>query len=346
MGTILKKPRLHAYNVSDHLEFHKLAYKICEKNASLLGDASMVPNYWSAIIQEETTYKWFRKSIFTAKKAETDRARDRAIKGIAAIIRNDLKHFDPAMRDHAMHINILFQAYGNMPAADYDAETANIDSLLERLGSADYQTAIQAMRLGEWINELHKQNELFKTYVDDASKEQLTKPGIEPKKARRQTDEALQVITNRIIALVMLNGTLGYEGFITEFNMLVNHYNTLLNEHYGRLHARINITQADIGMIPLQLFTGKPVFVIPELTVTTVKEGKEITLTPIFSKDFTVTYQNNVNPGTATLIIKGIDKYIGEIVTTFNILPPAPTDNNTAQQLNNSINKQLNNEKQ
>jgi hypothetical protein len=334
MRTVLRKPRLHAYNISDHLEFHKLSYKVCEKNATLLGDASMVPNYWNAIVQEETTYKWFRKSVFTAKKAEADRARDKAIKGITAIIRNNMKHFDPAMRDYAMHINVLLLAYGNMPMADYDAETANIESLLERLGNADYQTAIQAMGLGAWIDELHKQNELFKTYVNDATQEQLVKPGIEPKKARRQTDEALQVITNRITALVMLNGTLGYEEFINEFNVLVNHYNTLLNEHYGRLHARIDITPAVIGTISEQPFTGKPVFVIPELTVTAVRDGKEITLTPVFSKDFTVTYQNNVNPGTATLIIKGIDKYTGEIVTTFNILPPAFTDSNTTQQLN------------
>jgi hypothetical protein len=38
-----------------------------------------------------------------------------------------------------------------------------------------------------------------------------------------------------------------------------------------------------------------------------------------FSEDFTVSYKNNVAPGTATLTISGIGKYTGEIITTFKI---------------------------
>jgi hypothetical protein len=50
------------------------------------------------------------------------------------------------------------------------------------------------------------------------------------------------------------------------------------------------------------------------------KEGKQTVLHPVFSEDFTVAYKNNIEPGTATLLIKGIGKYAGEITTTFNIV--------------------------
>jgi hypothetical protein len=64
----------------------------------------------------------------------------------------------------------------------------------------------------------------------------------------------------------------------------------------------------------------KPVFVIPSLTLRIKeKDGTIKIVEPVFSVDFTVAYQNNVNPGTARLVITGIGKYVGEIDTTFNI---------------------------
>jgi hypothetical protein len=56
--------------------------------------------------------------------------------------------------------------------------------------------------------------------------------------------------------------------------------------------------------------------VIPEVSIS--KDDKNVELT--FSEDFSVAYKNNVERGTATLIIKGIGKYASEIVTTFNIV--------------------------
>jgi hypothetical protein len=49
------------------------------------------------------------------------------------------------------------------------------------------------------------------------------------------------------------------------------------------------------------------------------KDGTEKVVELVFSKDYTVSYKNNVDRGTATLYIKGIGKYVGELTTTFNI---------------------------
>jgi hypothetical protein len=319
METILRKPDLTRFNISDHLEFHELSFAMCVRYASFFS-LLIITEYSDALNQEKAVFKWIHKSEITAKKAKTDHARDHAVKGIAAVVRNDMKHFDPTIRDHALHVYGLLEAYGNMPAADYDAETANIDSLITRLRSIGYQASVTALGLAGWIAELEAQNNLFKTYVDDFAKEQIAKPAIEPKAARQQTDDALHVATNHVTSLVILNGQSQYVAFINEFNTLVNHYNNLVHEHYGRLHARTDITPSVLGAIPEQPYTGKPVFVIPELILTVEREGKTFTLHPEFSVDFTVTYKNNVEPGTATLTITGIGKFVGEIVTTFNII--------------------------
>ncbi|MDR0581702.1 MAG: DUF6261 family protein [Prevotellaceae bacterium] len=320
METILRKPDLSHFNISDHLEFHKLSYQLCLKCEPVIGDHDLIVAYGMAVDQEETVYKWLRKSEYTQKKANADHARDKTYMGMTAVVRNSMKDFDPMIRDHAVHVHNLLEVYGNVTKADYDGETADIDSLVVRLRSDAYRGSVMALGLSRWINELYDRNEEFKIYVDDATQEKVDKPAISSRAANRQTDEALRKVTNRDIALIILNGAGPYREFITPFNVLVDHYNTLVHEHYGRLHARIDITPSAIGAIPEQPFTGKPVFVLPELTLMVEREGKQIMLYPVFSEDFTVAYQNNINPGTATLIIKGIGKYAGEITTTFNII--------------------------
>jgi hypothetical protein len=319
MNVILRTPRLSRYNISDHLEFHTLSYKMCSHYATQIDAPALITEYRDALQQEERVYNWLRKSEFTAKKADSDRTRDKILRSMAAIVRTNMKHFDPAMRDRALHVQTLLKNYGDATKADYDAETANIDSLITRLQSSDYQEAATALGLGGWINKLESENTLFKTYVSHATQEKRAKPEITAKAARRQTDDILRSITTRVTSLVVLNGQNEYAGFISEFNVLVNHYNTLVHEHYGRLHAHIDITPSNIDTIPEQPYTGEPIFVIPKLTLTVTREGKQTVLHPLFSVDFLVTYRNNVEPGTATLIIRGIGKYKGEITTTFSI---------------------------
>ncbi|MDR2065946.1 MAG: DUF6261 family protein [Prevotellaceae bacterium] len=319
MNKILNKPDKGRYKNAYHIEFHKLSYDICNKYATAIDAPELLAEYHDKVAQEENIYNWVRRSEYTKKKADADNARDSIFSGIKGIIRANMKHFDPSVRDNANHVNNLLINYGKLKQSGYDAETAGIENIIVRLNSADYLPAIQNLGLAPWIAELENQNTLFKNYVDDVVQEKVEKPSITSIVARRQTDEALKQITDRITSLVILNGQADYNGFIAEFNVLVNHYNTLVHEHYGRLHARIDITPAAIDAIPEQYCTGKPVFVIPELTLTVEKEGKQTILHPVFSEDFTVAYKNNVEPGTATLIIKGIGKYTGEITTTFNI---------------------------
>jgi hypothetical protein len=321
METILRKPDVTHYNISDHLEFHTLSYRTCEKYDFIVNAHPLIENYRDALAMEELVYKWFRKSEYTAKKAEADHARDHAVKGIEAVVRNDMKHFDPAVRDNALHLHMLLETYGNITKADYDGETAAIDSLLARLQSPAYNPAVLALGLTPWVNELHAQNELFKSYVDDAAQEQIEKPDTTPRTARHATDEALRKITEVVTSLIILKLPVEYTAFVEEFNTLVNHYNTLVHEHYGRLHVRTDIAPAAIDPIAEQPFTGKPIFVIPGVTlVVKEKDGSEKTVVLEFTKDFTVAYENNVNVGTATLHINGIGKYAGTLTTTFNIV--------------------------
>jgi cell fate (sporulation/competence/biofilm development) regulator YmcA (YheA/YmcA/DUF963 family) len=240
---------------------------------------------------------------------------------LLAFIRAYLRHFDPVISDAANHIYKLLLNYGDVVNASYDAETTAIDSILMRLQSEDYIQDVNLLNLTPWISRLNDFNTQFKQYVEGTSQENIKKPQISAKESRKQTDEALRQITSRIEALATLNNPDKYMPFIQEYNEVVEHYNLLLQEHYGRIHAQIDIDSAYIEPIPPQTFTGKPICVIPELKLTQkTSEGIAQTVDLVFTEDFTVSYKKNINPGTATITIHGIGKYKGEIVTTFNIV--------------------------
>ncbi|MDR0370231.1 MAG: DUF6261 family protein, partial [Prevotellaceae bacterium] len=192
---------------------------------------------------------------------------------------------------------------------------------IEHLGKPDYTPSVTALALLPWITELTSLNNLFKTYVDDTTQEQVDKPDVSFREARNQTNLALHELMDRITAKINLEGPDTYLPFIKEFNVTTDHYNTLMHEHYGRLHARTDIGSAKIGDIATMSYTGKPIYVIPSVSIDICdKDGDTKQVDLIFSVDFTVAYQNNIEPGTAGLTITGIGKYTGSIQTTFNIV--------------------------
>jgi hypothetical protein len=241
--------------------------------------------------------------------------------GITTLVRTNLKHFDPAIRNNAARIHNLLENYGDLTNAGYDAETAGIDSVVTKLNSYEYLNAVKDLGLTILIVELAKRNSLFKKYVDDTTQEQVNKPEISFSQARRETNEALRSIINRVTSLIDFNGPDEYAGFVEEFNVTTKYYNNLVRERYGRIHAGIDIAQANIAPIEVQQYSGKPVYVIPIVSICKVNSDESKTVIElVFSEDFNVAYKNNVNPGTATLVIKGIGNYAGEITSTFNII--------------------------
>lgn len=80
--------------------------------------------------------------------------------------------------------------------------------------------------------------------------------------------------------------------------------------------GKVNISSLSFSKISAQVYTGKQIK--PKITV---KKGST-TLTK--GKDYSVTYKNNKNIGTASVIIKGLGNYTGSKKISFKIKPAAP----------------------
>ena len=81
--------------------------------------------------------------------------------------------------------------------------------------------------------------------------------------------------------------------------------------------ALIDIAGVSVGEMASRTYTGK------EITQNVVVKDGDQTL--VMGTDYTVSYENNIDPGTATVIIAGIGRYAGEVVKEFTILPGKTT---------------------
>ncbi|MDR2423702.1 MAG: DUF6261 family protein [Prevotellaceae bacterium] len=318
---IIARANMTRYSTANHVEFHKLGAGICVKYAAAIGSQSLIDGYEAAVVKESEVFKWIRRSEFTQKKIQADRRRDDLYRGLAETVKANLRHFDPQAYNAACHVDNLLKGYGDVVHLNYDAETASIDSVVVLLRSDSFVDDAQLLRLTPWINELEIANNEFKQYVSKTAQEEIDRPDVSPKESRRRSDVALRLIIDRVDAMITLNGDAALTGFLAEYNTLAKHYNTLINEHYGRIHIRTDIAGATIAAIPPQPFNGQPVYAIPEVSLrSTAPDGSEKVVRLVFITDFTVGYKNNFQPGTATLTVVGLGNYKGEVVTTFNIV--------------------------
>ena len=89
----------------------------------------------------------------------------------------------------------------------------------------------------------------------------------------------------------------------------------------GTLTATFKINKLKMSTATVTLsktsmtYTGKELK--PKVTVKIKVDGKTVTLTK--GTDYTVTYKNNIGPGTATVVIKGKGNFTGTIKATFTI---------------------------
>lgn len=79
--------------------------------------------------------------------------------------------------------------------------------------------------------------------------------------------------------------------------------------------AATPITNATLSYTASHTYTGKAIK--PKVTVKLKKKT-------LSASDYTVSYKNNVNPGTATVTVKGKGKYSGSVTKSFYIKPAAP----------------------
>jgi hypothetical protein len=167
----------------------------------------------------------------------------------------------------------------------------------------------------------------FDTFVDllgQRDDERVEKPPY----TGAQTRKELNRIYRQIAFAINASAATAPAETVDEFITFIEHLNTEI----ARINAEVRPAKKNISVltrlvivpIPIQIHTGLPIIVIPELYYID-DDGKATRMW--LGKDFEVSYRNNTDVGTAEVIIHGKGEYTGQATVKFNIArKPLPTE--------------------
>jgi hypothetical protein len=174
-----------------------------------------------------------RKSATTEQLAEADHVRDVTFRGFADAVKSGLSHFDPARREAARKLQIVFDHYGNIARKLYDEETASLYNFLQEMNTL-HATAVTALGLGEWVSRLDADNRAFDALRQTRYAEDAGKPDLRMIEIRRETDRTFRDMLDRLDASILLHGEAPYAPFVIALNIRIEHYTNIIAQRKGR----------------------------------------------------------------------------------------------------------------
>jgi hypothetical protein len=249
-------------------------------------------------------------SLLTEQLEETDQRIDRDLTGINAVIFSFLHHFDPVKVAAAKAIEKRLNDFGDIRSKPYSEESTAVQLLVQVL-FVEFKDEILLLGLSDWVVDLDAAEKIFTALFDQRNTELADRIKGDIPELRHMMEELYHKMNDRVMADVVTNGDAKCGEFIKQVNEQITHYN-----EQNSPSARKSIAHVVVVPIPVQTYTQEPIIVIPEVHF--VEEGKP-TKKLVFSVDFTVTYRDNINVGTAELIIHGKGGYKGQKVVVFNI---------------------------
>jgi hypothetical protein len=275
-----------------------------------------VPQFDELVAKEGKLVDAQKKNPYTALIVDADKLNDRLALGIKGTIAVAMKHYDSKIVAAAVRLNDRLKAFGKIESKSYEEEAAAISILIADLQSSVFSTDVTIVGLTGWVTQLATSVENFKNLLQlrnesiapDLGKENL-------KTVRRQIEVVYHKMTNRINAAAELDETGQYATFIQQLNAGIHYF----NEH-THINAKKDLGESDytvIDQIGVQTYTGMEITPLP---VVSYHEKEKAPVQLVFTKDFSLTFKNNRNPGMATLTVHGKGAYKGKKSTTFNII--------------------------
>jgi hypothetical protein len=218
----------------EHYQFHTDVTNLVQTSDPVkLNIAVAFAPYLAKYNDEQKALDIIRKSAFTEEITQADILRDTTFRGFSDAVLSATRHFNADVRQAASRLQVVFDHYGNLTTKPYDEETAAIGSMVTDLtttNAADLATT----QLTGWATALKANNDAFAELKKSRYTEKSELPMLRMKETRVSTDAAYRTLTERINALIVVNGETGYTAFVNELNKRVEAYSNSLAQRKGR----------------------------------------------------------------------------------------------------------------
>ncbi len=226
----LKSTRLHN---EEHFEFHTgFSHLVDKVTPAALGIEPQYSAYKFLYANEFEALGFIRKSHITDELADADGLRDFTYRGLFDSVKAGGNHFNPLVRNAATRVQVVFDYYGNLTIKSYDDETASINKFVSEL-KVKYAADVIILGIADWLDELQANNDAFVELQQSRNSKEAEKTQLRMRQMRLEVDAAFRTITNRINALIIVNGEGAYKEFVGELNKLIERYNNNLAIRLG-----------------------------------------------------------------------------------------------------------------
>ncbi len=231
----MKIQKIHLNNLhnEEHFQFYAEFKSMVENaGAAKLKIQSQFDVFVALYDQEDEALKKITKSALTEQIEEADKQRDFIFRGLADTNKAALNHYNAEVREGARRLQIIFDAYGNIARKSPNKATAAIYNLLQEL-NAHSEEVDDVGTLSGWMDELERKNQALDELIKQRYDESAQRNTLVLKEVRAQVDDAYRAITERIDALMLIEGSVVYEEFIRRLNVVIEKYNNTLARRQG-----------------------------------------------------------------------------------------------------------------
>ena len=228
----ISKIDIHSLRNDAHFQFNTEFKDLVTKfNPQTLKVETLFNSYLPLWEREDEALKKINKSALTEKIQEADKARDETFAGMVEINKGMCHHFNKKTAEAAHRVKIVLDTYGNVAKKTLNEETSAIYNLLQDLRLEKYAADVATSNITDWADELERRNQALEGFMKERFDETAAKCDIVLKQARAEVDKVYHQITERIDALVIVEGLETYEAFIRTLNAVVAKYAVKHHKH-------------------------------------------------------------------------------------------------------------------
>jgi hypothetical protein len=275
--------------------------------------ADLRPEFNEWYEKEKTLLDWVRRSEYTVKIAEANKALDQALSAFWAQVRSASFLSSTEQRDAAARLELVHRRYGYIQKKPYETEASDVLEILGMLEIGGERAAdVAILELNTWVLPIRVAYTAFNNLFHNRNAEWMNRPNY----TFRDVRPGIEGVYHRMVRLIESNAVAGptadmCEAFIDRLNPEIKH----LNEQYHRARKDLS-ANVQPEPIPTQDYIGEPITPTPKVYFITPEKA---TILLELGKDYNLTYKNNVKVGNAQCTIHGKGRYKGKKTVTFII---------------------------
>jgi hypothetical protein len=236
---------LHGLRNEEWYQFYVVFRSLVQKyGAETLNVVELFAVFVTLFTRADMLLEIIRKSPTTEKMVEADHLREATYGGLLdSIVSWTKQHVNAAKKDAATTLMIVLDNYGRPSKMSADKETGVITNLVQDL-NGPYLPQVDLLDLKDWVSQLNTDNIAYETLFELRNTEYADRPEEQFKVARKETDGVYEQITERINAMITINGDSAYHPFVSELDALIKHYNNLIAQRRGERQAHKEAKEA------------------------------------------------------------------------------------------------------